>query len=96
VHNRLRAGASEKACYPPAMEPVDLTVDVQDLVIDGVPREARVPVGNRTYGVTENPDPRRPGWVLLDVQRRTVVEPGVVYPAALAAAQAAWEREQPD
>jgi hypothetical protein len=78
------------------MEPIDLTADVRDLVVDGVPREVRVPVSNRTYGVTESPDPRRPGWVLVDVQRRTVLEPGVLYPSQQGAVQEAWEREQPD
>jgi hypothetical protein len=78
------------------MEPVDLTVDVQDLVIDGVPREVRVPVGNRTYGATENPDPRRNYWVLVDIGRGTVVEPGTLYPSPQGAVQEAWEREQPD
>ena len=84
------------ACYPPVMDAIDLTVDVQGLVVDGVPRDVRVPVGNRTYGVTESPDPRRPGWVLVDIERGTVVEPGTLYPSLQGAVQEAWEREQPD
>ena len=47
-------------------------------------------------GVTENPDPATDDRALLDIRRRTVVEPGIHRPGAQVAAQAAWGRGQPD
>ena len=83
---------------PPAREPwpvEPIPTDTRALSIAGAQRNVWVPVGNRLYGVTSNPG-LRPGWVLIDLRRLVVVEPGTLYSTREAAIREAWEREQPD
>ena len=65
------------------------------LSIGGARRTVWVPVGNRLYGATANPG-SRPRWVLVEIRRLTLAEPGTLYSTQAAAIQAACEREQPD
>ena len=78
------------------VEPTDpISTDARALSIAGAQGNVWVPVGNRLYGVTSNPG-LRPGWVLIDLRRLVVVEPGTLYSTREAAIREAWEREQPD